>query len=69
MNEWEAKYKAVLMAIDNQEYINNAEVLVLIAQRIAASGILTFECAVYAMMDLVRIQQRRDIISQIEKVK
>lgn len=69
MNEWEAKYKAVLMVIDNQEYIDNAEMLVLKAQRIAASGILTFECAVYAMMDLVRQQQGRDIISQMEKVK
>jgi hypothetical protein len=56
MNIWEARYKALLMGIDDREYIDNAERLVEAAQRRTACGIGTFQENVLAMMDLVRQQ-------------
>ena len=66
MNEWEAKYKALLMGIDNQEYIDNAERLVEAAQRQAACGICTFREAVNAMMDFVAPQQMTGTLARIK---
>ncbi len=58
MNIWEAKYKALVAGIDNQEYIDNAERMVEAVQRLTASGtISTFDQNVQAMLAFVASQK------------
>lgn len=52
MNEWEAKYRALLSGIQDQELVENAEKLVEAAQRVAiASPFIGFERSFYACLD------------------
>ncbi len=67
MNVWEAKYKALLMGIDDQEYIDNAEKLVRIAHSLASATPYTFQETMYAMMDLVAPQQMVGTLAKLER--
>ena len=69
MNEWEAKYKALLMAIDNPEYIENAEKMVEAAQHMAATGTIPFSGAVWSMIQLVQAQQLKDTKAELLEAK
>jgi len=60
MNEWEAKYRALLMGIDNPTYIENAEKLVRAAQNIAATTLQPFDIVFWALQSMVGKQQGED---------
>ncbi len=55
MNEWEAKYKALLAGIDNKDYVDNAELLVSKAIDLSASSHVSFEDALRAMLQVIGI--------------
>jgi len=56
MMEWEAKYKALLMAIDNETYITNAERMVKACLDISVSSVQPFDTIFYAMTKAISIQ-------------
>ena len=68
MNEWEAKYKALLMAIDNPIYIENAERMVKSAAALSASTAVPFEQVFNAMRSIVSYQQGKDAFSGSPKL-
>jgi len=55
MNEWEAKYKALLAGIENKEYVDNAELLVSKAIDLSASSHVPFEDTLQAMLRVIGI--------------
>ena len=55
MNEWEARYKALLAGIDNKDYIDNAELLVSKAINLSASSHVSLEDALQAMLQVIGI--------------
>lgn len=57
MNEWEAKYQALLAGIDNPEYIKNAEKLVQSAIDLSATSGQPFESTFWAMLKVVGLVQ------------
>lgn len=69
MNIWEAKYKALCMGIDDQEYIDNAEKLVRIAHSLASATPYTFQETMYAMMDLVAPQQMVGTLAKLDRIE
>jgi len=60
VNEWEAKYKALLMAIDNPEYIENAEKLVRVALNLSLALPLTFDEVFYSMRSIIGYEQAQE---------
>jgi len=50
MTEWEAKYKALLAGITDQECVTNATRLVETSIRLSATSTLTFEQIFYALL-------------------
>jgi len=65
MTEWEAKYRALAAGISNPEYIENAEQVVLQAYRLAATTVIPFEHAFYALMEVITWQSGRDIFRKV----
>lgn len=58
MNEWEAKYRALLAGIEDQELIDNAEKLVEVAIKMSTSSILPFEAALYSLLQTISILRK-----------
>ncbi len=64
MNKWEAQYKALAAAINDETYIENAKVLVENAAELSRACGMPFEEAVYAMLKTTGLIQ-----SQAEPVQ
>lgn len=57
MTEWEAKYKALLAGIRDEDYVRNAEALVETALNLSVASPVTFEQTVRAMLSVASLQQ------------
>jgi len=57
MTEWEAKYKALVAGIDDENYIATAEKIVKVALNLSLASPLTFEQAFYAVLRVTSLQQ------------
>ena len=68
MSEWEAKYKALSTAIDNNEYIKNAEKLVKSAIEISISSPYSFERIFNSLLQAVQLQQKKDIKNKLKNL-
>lgn len=64
MNEWEAKYRFLVMGITDQEVIDNAERACRACMAMAQSTPYTFEQCVYTFIDLMGAEIARDAVKE-----
>jgi hypothetical protein len=65
MNEWEIKYRTLLMGIDNPVYIENAERLARLAIQMAATTPHTLEEVAWMLMSFANKQMSLDWLHSV----